>query len=29
LHLKIGDYISISLDDMQNTHEAWFPNYMA
>ena len=29
LCLKIGDYISISLDDMRNTHEAWFPEYMA
>ena len=29
IHLKIGDYISISVDDMRNTHEAWFPQYMA
>ncbi|MCP4184018.1 MAG: phosphoribosylformylglycinamidine synthase subunit PurL, partial [Hyphomicrobiales bacterium] len=28
LRLKIGEYISISLDDMRNTYEAWFPDYM-
>ena len=26
--LKIGELISISLDVLRNTHEAWFPNYM-
>ncbi len=27
--LKIGELISISLDELRKTHEAWFPDYMA
>ncbi len=27
-HLIIGDLISISVDEMRETHEKWFPHYM-
>ena len=27
--LKIGELISISIDEMRKSHEAWFPQYMA
>lgn len=27
--LKIGEIIAISLDELRETHEAWFPEYMA
>ena len=26
--LKIGKHISLSVDEMKQTHEAWFPDYM-
>jgi phosphoribosylformylglycinamidine synthase len=27
-HLTIGRYVSLSVDEMHHTHEAWFPEYM-